>query len=357
MVCLAILLFVDCSYADTKCMAHSRSGNCETEIILESLCETVYEFSPGNTSTVCYTCDQAKEKQETLDDTWKPWLDFCNLSCPNNLLHAQYFYNTSNSELVLGCVCPSGYIVDGAVCTACPAGKSDWSFPSSSDFPYLYANGTSCLDCDSNTFSNKSGSLCQNCDKIGPDYGYSHNGRTSCEACAPGKFYDYVSENCDLCYQGSFSNDSNGQTECYNCELGTFANTSGSSFCMPCYLPVQSTSSCTCNIGYGIRDLKTCEICQPGYYSDDSVTCLQCSSVEISKNTGSSSCELCDNGKEPNESRTDCVPYSSKHSNALYWFIPVASVIFLLAILLVYLYIRKTRNRIQGIPYQLVNNS
>ncbi|GMH96172.1 hypothetical protein TL16_g13280, partial [Triparma laevis f. inornata] len=176
-----------------------------------------------------------------------------------------------------------------------------WNVCKVTNFDYMfYASGMSGTDLSSLK------SNCVNC----PSGKYSGSGEfvspegNPCTGCVAGKYNDSPgAETCTICAAGSYSG--SALTSCTVCPAGK-------------YNPDQATSaslhvpnSCTaCSPGTKLEDRGTdaerhnadddCELCGPGYYSNDeegSASCSPCPDGEVSP-AGASACSSCPAGYE-----------------------------------------------------------
>ncbi|WAR32012.1 SVEP1-like protein [Mya arenaria] len=122
-------------------------------------------------------------------------------------------------------VCPEGYILDGFICKACPAGT------------YFNASSKTCELCPIGKYVENSGK--SECDSCPPDHSTLKTGskfHSNCtRLCEPGFVSGTTMIPCTACPQGSFQSDK-GQTTCVPCPPGTTTssrNNTSSAVCQP----------------------------------------------------------------------------------------------------------------------------
>ena len=91
--------------------------------------------------------------------------------------------------------------------------------------------------------------------------------------CPPGRAPDTSNTFCEICAEGTYSDDG---TECRTCPEGSVSNLAGSVTCTSCLPGTQPNSSLT-----------ECEFCAPGSYSIGGSPCLECAEGTVSPNPGS----------------------------------------------------------------------
>jgi len=87
--------------------------------------------------------------------------------------------------------------------------------------------------------------------------------------------------------------------QCVPCEAATYKPTLGSEQCLPC--PANSSSlamstllsACQCNVGWYHADGAVCEMCAPGKYVKDSLSCVNCEAGKYGTTVNAVSCMDC----------------------------------------------------------------
>ena len=174
--------------------------------------------------------------------------------------------------------------------------------------PGYYKNtfGTErCTVCPLGTYANTFligtvGNEINNCLLCGENTFQDEERKTSCKACAVGKFFDGTGASaCDVCPPGQEGSDTGG---CQECGVGTYKNSTEHLECLPCD-------------GVGTYQDKqgaiTCLPCPPGQYQNTpgATECILCSIGNYSQITGASACVECPAGRyQDKQGATTCFP-------------------------------------------------
>lgn len=212
--------------------------------------------------------------------------------------------------------CISGFFsLSGQVqCDKCPAGTRASTTQGAS----------SCIDCATGTSSVATTEPL--------------DGQTTCYPCALGRYANAAGQaKCIACQSGSYAN-STGLTDCYRCAAGSFSqltldsgavscapcttgrymDAAGQSFCLQCnpgsYSSTSGSVTCTkCELGKQNPSFgqPSCTECEVGQYADatGTLSCKDCPVGTFSNRTGLSQCTSCGFGfAQPSTKQTICQP-------------------------------------------------
>lgn len=332
------------SAACVPCHGNSTSATGSAEVA-ECLCDPGYELVAG----VCVQCAAGKFKRVSGNEACKLCATDDEFAGAVGATECETCYPNSHSEATRErCLCDAGYVqASGAdlhpTCSACPV-----------DTYQNLTGQTACVDCDVYAQApaaspDIAACLC-NAGYFDVEYG-------ACQACAPGQFKDTVDETeacsscpehsdsaaaapaltaciCDPGYEGSDGGPClacdvgkfkarNGSAPCEFCEADTYADSTATVACTPCFAhslaPVGSTDQvdCICDWASGYVEVaddgeRACSACAPGKYasSDASETgagCVNCSFGTFTYNYGQTVCSACaENTSSHSTPRTEC---------------------------------------------------
>ncbi|EGB11121.1 hypothetical protein AURANDRAFT_6877, partial [Aureococcus anophagefferens] len=120
-----------------------------------------------------------------------------------------------------------------------------------------------------------------------------------CKLCAAGKFAsETTATTCELCPYNTYSNAPAAEV-CTGCPAGRISGL-GQRFCSNC-LPGERENGTFSPLGL------FCEVCQPGYFTADSIECRPCPAGEFSDKPFSTACEACAPGRrQPAAGQKQC---------------------------------------------------
>ncbi len=229
-------------------------------------------------SSACVECEVGKISQGDASSV-------C-LSCPTGA--------TSSPVPRTACICLPGY--DGALCSACAAGK----------FKTNTSNTDVCISCAAGTYGG--GATCTNC-PAGSSSPAGSTVLTACTPCAAGG-YSIAGSTCTACAAGTSSANAGASASvaCGNCVAGKYASAPGMSACTSCaagkYLASTGASvavACVdCIAGkYAIAGSSVCTDCVAGTFSASSAAanCTSCLAGKYASAPGTSACASCAAGK------------------------------------------------------------
>ena len=192
----------------------------------------------------------------------------------------------ANADLT-ECICATGYSRNDTTqnCEQCGAGSKE-------------VEGV-CEPCESGSVQSLPGMT--SCDVCVGGSAPSDD-KTECECPAGQEFVENV---CTKCQPGNFEDEG----ECAPCGEGEVINSEGASECTPCqgvYVPNVARTECICPSGYGFdEESNNCEECQPGTYSKDGM-CEDCGEGKVQPDSGESDCNACTGGAVASEDKTQC---------------------------------------------------
>jgi hypothetical protein len=128
---------------------------------------------------------------------------------------------------------------------------------------------------------------------------------TTCQSCAPGKYWMADPSRCVVCIPGTFQSLS-GQVSCTECSSGRYNDGTGTAAtCISCGVGVSSTGLACYDCPAGKADEKAsstapkmCQSCAPGkHWMADPSRCVVCTPGKISSLSGQVSCTECSSGR------------------------------------------------------------
>ena len=217
-------------------------------------------------------------------------------------------------------------------CFDCPAGFHQSSVGQTSCLPCTpgrfgkLPKQVLCQVCPRNTFTELTlQTLCKNC-KIG-EY-TTAPGSASCITCGAGKFGKSFGTGCSKCPSGWYREDGYPQTDtCVQCKLAETTITDGSASCSKCdfgrygsergicldcstgrFQDSKGQPDCMdCNLGTVTPGSSSCVKCESGRYgTQEPGVCSACPEHLYQENKGEPNCKRCLDGKIPNERKTAC---------------------------------------------------
>eukprot|EP00519_Triparma_laevis_P003800 CAMPEP_0182496358 /NCGR_PEP_ID=MMETSP1321-20130603/5016_1 /TAXON_ID=91990 /ORGANISM="Bolidomonas sp., Strain RCC1657" /LENGTH=919 /DNA_ID=CAMNT_0024699959 /DNA_START=167 /DNA_END=2923 /DNA_ORIENTATION=+ len=263
--------------------------------------------------------------------------------CPLGKEGASSWYDLSSASTCQTCVLGKFRSENEASCTVCSAGKYNNDAGTAASLHEtcqncpagthlsdeatnvdLHDSDTDCSTCEAGQYSPEAAEVCTDCapGKYIADDGNENErhaavtdctdceagkyneeeGARSCSLCREGKYLDTTGATsetqCKLCPEGKYNDDDGLTTDCYDCDLGKFAPSTGYRDCDDCVTGTYAADE-------GSSD---CDQCEEGKHANvtGSKACFDCELGTFAENKGAVVCTLCVGGKYSDRGATVC---------------------------------------------------